>query len=269
MVKDIDLTVGNILGSNIVNVGLVLAVAAIIRPIPIKKGTFKRLPFILLLSSTIPLAFYLETSGIAGLGLGNPGKIVGGLLLLTFAFFVAYSMKLRIAIKIPRLNPKDLWKKILLPFQYYEHGFMMFVGVAGVILSSSYVVSSSIAISNIAGISPSVIGATIVAIGTSLPELSIALMSVRIRHFDLALGNIIGSSLTKITLILGLVLFLSPGGVSMGLFSTLLFFVILISAISWYFYTNDRMLDRTEGIILLIIYIISVISTFGIQIIML
>jgi cation:H+ antiporter len=280
----VDLSVGNILGSNIVNVGLVLALAAIIRPIPVRKGAFEKLPLMMFVSSMIPLAFLLE-SGMAGsaMGLANPGRMVGTVLLIAFVVFAFYSTGKKIDLKIgtgaeierssegPGRKGKrsssliDLWKGARIPFKLYRHVAFLLAGMAMVVVSASFVVSSSVSISVLAGISPSLIGATIIAIGTSLPELSLSLTSVRTKHFDLALGNIIGSSLTKITLVLGILLFFTPGGINMGLFTTLLFFLIVVNALAWYFLRNDRVLDRNEGLVLIFVYIASLIAAFGVQ----
>jgi len=256
---NVGVSIGNIFGSNIANLGLVLSIPAIMSPMDVKRGTFEKLPTILFLSSIIPLAF---------LAMEEVGQFVGIILIGSFVFFTYYSISRNIEFKIPkkRKKSKGLLQNLMLPFKFYKVLFLLLMGILVVILSSNFVVSSSSKISEIMGIDESVIGATIIAIGTSLPELSVSLSAIRDKHPKLAIGNAIGSCLTNITLILGIVLLMSPVTVNSRIFSTLLFFVIGITMIAWYFFTTGKKLDRREGMILLFVYIMFLISTFGIQI---
>ncbi len=251
------ISIGNIIGSNIANLGLVMAVPAIISPILIKRGTYEKLPTLLFLSSIIPLLL---------LTVYHVEKYVGAMLFLSFIFFSVYSVKKKISLKIISREPKSALKKLLLPFEFYKSLLLLFFGIVIVITSSHYVVKSASEISAVLGIAESVIGATVIAIGTSLPELSVSLVAIKTRHSSMAIGNTIGSCLTNMTLILGLVLLLSPGTININIFSTLLLFVIGITMVSWYFFTTGRTLDRKEGISLLFIYLLFLISTFGVQI---
>lgn len=251
------ISIGNILGSNITNLGFVIAIPAIVAPISIKRGTFEKLPTILFLSSIIPLFF---------LTIEHTGTYVGILLISAFVFFALYSMKKNISLKIISHEPTDILKKLMLPINFYRSLLWVVLGVIIVIISSTYVVSSASTISSSMGIAESVVGATIIAIGTSLPELSVSLTAIRTKHSAMAVGNTIGSCLTNITLILGAVLLLSPATINISIFSTLLLFVIGITMISWYFFTTGRTLDRKEGLALMFIYILFLISTFGVQI---
>jgi cation:H+ antiporter len=250
------ISIGNILGSNITNLGFVIAIPAIIAPIKIKRGTFEKLPTILFLSSIIPLFF---------LTMEETGVYVGVMLISTFAFFMVYSVKKKISLKLIQKEPVDILKKLMLPFEFYKSLLFLIIGVMVVIISSTYVVDSASNISSVVGVAESVVGATIIAIGTSLPELSVSLSAIRSNHSAMAIGNIIGSCLTNMTLILGVVLFMSPFTINISIFSTLLLFVIGITMVSWYFFTTGRTLDRNEGLTLLLIYIMFLISTFGVQ----
>ena len=250
------ISIGNILGSNITNLGFVIAIPAIIAPIKIQRGTFEKLPTILFLSSIIPLFF---------LTMEETSAYVGILLISAFAFFTVYSVKKKISLKLIEREPMDILKKLALPFEFYRSLLFLIIGVFIVIISSTYVVDSASTISSVVGVAESVVGATIIAIGTSLPELSVSLAAIRSNHNAMALGNTIGSCLTNITLILGVVLFLSPATINISIFSTLLLFVIGVTMVSWYFFTTGRTLDRREGITLLMIYILFLITTFGVQ----
>jgi cation:H+ antiporter len=249
-------SIGNILGSNITDLALILAIPAIVAPISVKKGTFEKLPTILFLSYIIPVAF---------LAMQNIGKYVGFVLVATYFFFALYSVKKRIRIKLPKRRHVGLISQILAPVEIYSAAAVLVVGLALLLASSHFVVSSATAISEMAGIPESVIGATVIALGTSLPELSIALTAIRSKHYELTVGNVIGACLTNITFVLGMVLIFSPAKVDMGVFSTLIFFVIGTTIVSWYFFTTGRKLDRFEGIALIFIYILFIMTTFGIQ----
>jgi cation:H+ antiporter len=250
-------SIGNILGSNITNLGFVIAIPAIIAPIKIKRGTFEKLPTILFLSSIIPLFF---------LTMEQTSFYVGILLVSAFIFFALYSMKKNISLKLITREPTDILKKFFLPLEFYKAALFLAIGILIVIISSTYVVTSASSISSAFGIAESVVGATIIAIGTSMPELSISIAAIRTKHSAMAIGNTIGSCLTNITLVLGAVLLLSPATINISIFSTLLLFVIGITMVSWYFFTTGRTLDRREGLTLMFIYILFLISTFGVQV---
>lgn len=255
---NVGISIGNLLGSNVANLGLVLAIPAMMAPIAVRRGTFRKLPSLLFFSSIIPLFF---------LTMHEMSRFVGGALIAVFVLFALYSMKRKLSLKLVHEEPKDLLKKLLMPFQFYKALALLLFGILIVIVSSTFVVSSASGISSSLGIAESVIGATIIAIGTSLPELSVSLTAIKTKHHRMAIGTTIGSCLTNITLILGIVLLLSPAAVNIKIFSTLLFFVIGITMVSWYFFTTGRKLDRMEGTILLFIYILFLISTFGVQLV--
>ena len=250
------ISIGNILGSNITNLGFVIAIPAIIAPIKIQRGTFEKLPTILFMSSIIPLLFMTMVQA---------SMYVGILLISAFIFFTAYSVKKKISLKLIQKEPTDIIKNLFLPLEFYRSLMLLIIGTLIVIVSSTYVVDSASSMSTYIGVAESVVGATIIAIGTSLPELSVSLAAIHSNHSAMAIGNTIGSCLTNITLILGAVLLLSPASVNISIFSTLLAFVIGVTMVSWYFFTTGRTLDRTEGLILMFIYILFLISTFGVQ----
>ncbi|MFH1622926.1 MAG: sodium:calcium antiporter [Candidatus Aenigmatarchaeota archaeon] len=257
--NNVAVSIGNLLGSNVTNLGLILAIHAIILPIKLKQGAFERLPSILFMSSIIPLAL---------LAMQNISSMIGIVLVSTYAFFAVYSIKKKITFEFPKKRVrKGLFRGMFygVSTDLCKYLLLIGVGMAFMIFSSNYVVSSASAISSMMGMAESVIGATVIALGTSLPELSIALTAIRTRHQKLAIGNLIGSCLTNITLILGIVLVFSQAAINIQIFSTLVFFVIAITLVTWYFLTTGRAIDRTEGMMLLFVYLLFLISTFGVQ----
>ena len=189
-----DIVLGNVLGSNIFNVLLILGVAAMINPLNVKKNTVKyEIPFsvvaaILLLLLTMDTWF--------GLGENQLESRDGIILLVFFGFFLYYNFLL------VKSNPDEmevhtknlpLWKSLV----------FMALGLAGLILGGRLIVDNAVKIAEILGISQRVIALTIVSIGTSLPELATSVMAVRRKEADIAIGNVVGSNIFNIFLVLG------------------------------------------------------------------
>jgi cation:H+ antiporter len=111
------------------------------------------------------------------------------------------------------------------------------------------------------GIAQSLIGASIIAIGTSLPELAVTLSAARQKKYTLIIGNAIGSAMTNVGLILGLILVLTPFVIDATVFSNLVTFLILTNIMLWYFISNEK-IERIEGIAFVIFYQIFLIISF-------
>jgi len=145
---------------------------------------------------------------------------------------------------------------------------LTFLGVAVVVVSSFFIVDSASAIAEFAGVPKSLIGATIVAFGTSLPEFSIDIRSFLTGHSALALGDIVGSCFINITLILGVTLVApaligTPFTVNMVVFTDLVIFSLIANLFLWYFFSTGR-LGWKEGAILLFLYMLFLATTLGI-----
>jgi cation:H+ antiporter len=139
------------------------------------------------------------------------------------------------------------------------------VGIALVITSAHFIVNSASSLAEMTGLRESVLGATIVALGTSLPELVVSIVSVRKKHLDLALGNIVGSSVTNIALILGIVLVVTQADVNFSVLSTLIFFVVLAHAVLFIF-LRSRRITTWQSIMLFAIYAAFLITIYEVQI---
>ena len=136
------------------------------------------------------------------------------------------------------------------------------VGAAVVVASAFFIVDSASFIAASAGFPPVVIGATIVAFGTGIPELATSISSARKGHFNLALGNIVGSCLINITFILGVALLVSPLTVHIAAFSNLAIFSLIANLFLWYFLSEERMTWR-EGALLIVLYAVFLVVSFG------
>jgi cation:H+ antiporter len=255
--EDVGISVGNALGSNVTNIGLIIGLVALMRPVKITEATLNRLSIILSLSSLI-LFFLLSMTTLS--------RVVGLALLFAFLIFSLYSVRERIIFgRISKEKSLQLFKKIKLTIGFYKSLFLLLLSLAVVIVSSRFVVDSASNIASMLGIAKSIIGATIIALGTSLPELSTTLAAVKEGHLKLGLGNTIGSCLTNLTLVLGLVLLASPFSVDMEVFTTLVMFTFVSTVLLWVFLGSlgRRKLEKTEGMVLLIFYVIFLVLMYS------
>lgn len=249
--QDIGISIGNLLGSNIANLGLILGFIAFLRPIKIAEKTYEEVITILFFSALILLSLLWAKEAT---------QLVGSALIVGFFIFSFYLTKKKITLEIPKTRVKPFYK-------FYRSLLFLFIGIFLVVICSHFVVSSASYLSDFFGITQSFIGASIIAIGTSLPELFTSLAAIEKKNLRLGLGNLIGSCVTNITLVLGALLFYSPFKIHLMTFSSLLFFTLAITILSWYLLTTGKKLNRKEGLLLLTIYLLFILVTGGIQII--
>jgi cation:H+ antiporter len=226
--ENVGISIGNVLGSNIANICLVLGIIFVLislkysdsakfLPAMVKEET-KGLHFALLVASVIPLAL---------LYIGSARQVIGISLLLVFVYNIYRLSKTRNGVDKPALvGEKHKLKKYI---------SMAVLGAVGVVASSYFIVETAPILATSIGVPKVVIGATIIAIGTSLPELVTSLDSIKKGHPDLALGNIVGSCFMNITLILGVTLVAAPFSVDMAVFSKLIIFSLISNLFLSYF----------------------------------
>lgn len=242
------LSVGDLLGSNVFNIGVVVGI------LMLTAGFLKECPEgldeiadVLLLSSIIPLVLVILRAPTALLGLG---------LIAVFFFSVFKETKVRSLAPIEKQSGKsrhDLFIVLL----------KILIGTLIVILSARFVVSSALEITAAIGISPLLLGALIIAFGTSLPELSLSMTAAKRGRMLLASANAIGSNLTNLSLILGIVFIsslFSPFTVDVMAFSETISFVLITSLIVWYHLTKGGDC-RLTGIALIVTYVIFQLTT--------
>jgi cation:H+ antiporter len=252
-------SVGNVIGSNIVNICLIIGLATVlvvfqkrsrnVKMIPaMAKEEFGSLYFGLFVASIIPLTLVYLTFA---------SRFVGLVLVLIFGAYTYQLSKMR----IPQESSPSVSEEMKSRLRFYVA--LTFSGVAGVVLSAYFIVESSVAIAEVAGVSQSIIGATIVAFGTSLPEFSIDVDAFLKGHSALAFGDIVGSCFINITLILGITLLAAPFSVhNIAFFTDLVVFSLVANLFLWYFLSMDR-LGWKESMILLFIYILFIATTIG------
>ncbi|WP_448212848.1 calcium/sodium antiporter [Colwellia sp. MEBiC06753] len=198
--------IGNAIGSNITNIALVLGLTALFQPMQVSSSTIKReLPLILLITVIAYLMLMdVELSFTEGC-------------ILMLGFFVYIATLLVITLKRAKSNPVDDPMIVEAEAEVPEatsNGIALFWLIVGIILlplSADYLVDSAVFIAKTFGVSDLVIGLTIIAIGTSLPELAASIMSIIKKEDDLALGNIIGSNIFNILAVLSLPGLIAPG----------------------------------------------------------
>lgn len=243
-----EITVGNLFGSTIADICIVLGTLAIITPIKVSGKKFKEFSTLFFYAALTPLILLL-------INITYVTKLIGVGLILMFVYFSYRSGGKRISLKV----------KKPVKFKYAILAFLI-VGIFGVVASSKLIVDSASSIAKEIGITGTVIGATMIAITTNLPEMSLCYTSIKKNKINLALGTLIGSAVSEITLIFGSVLVLSTFVIDMSIFSTLLMFTLLANMLAWRFFETGRKLDRFEGVVLLLVYAVFLITTLGVQV---
>ena len=241
-----DISLGNIIGSCVANLMLVLGVAAIIRPIKIKKGIMKR-EFPIMLGATIVL---LVSSF---LGLLDSYRWIGGVLFLVlFASFVGYFV-------ICARKERDSRKKIDTG-KTSKNLFFIVLGIIGVIAGALLLIESAVTIAEVLQINPFIIAISMVAIGTSVPELMVSSMASYKKESDIAIGNVLGSNVFNIFLILGFAaLFIPLKAID---FLPHLWILLAVSLVMFPILYTGNIISRKEGAFMLIIYSIFIWYSF-------
>jgi cation:H+ antiporter len=240
------MSIGDILGSNIFNMGAVLGILGMLGYLrKCSSELWLELTDIHFFSSLVPLLLVISQLHIFEI----PSQIIGVILLGVFLVNIYVMNKNRTPpVRVDESKPakKEGWARTLMIF---------FLGISCVFVAARFTVSSGISIAGFIGIAPILIGAKIVSIGTSLPELTLDLFAAKRGRIHLALGDIIGSNLTNLTLVLGLVLLFSPGAFDITIFTELLPFLFITTIVLWRYLTKGG-ISQAGGIILIMIYIL-------------
>ena len=247
-----EMTLANVIGSCIVNILLIVGVAAIVKPIKVKETTIKKeLPILLFVTS----AFVLLLSDSIFLGKkGGLNRMDALMLLLWFSFFMYYIIQLvKNGKKERRSKAKYSLKKSII---------YLVISMIVVIFASDLVVDNAVLLAESVGISQKIIAMTVIVIGTSLPELTMTVSSARKGEFDMAVGNIIGTNIFNIGVVLGLPT-LIYGGYTSDAFNLVDTVVVLIAALMFYIFgRSNKELSRREGIFMVITFLIYYIYLF-------
>lgn len=239
-----DIGIGNAIGSNIVNICVVLGATALIDVVHVRHG---------LLVREIPIFFLINFIAVFMLLSKNYFGVIEGYILLAL-YFISFAW-----LMWKNLHSKEASKEAIEHIDTHEHKissgvFWLLFGFIIMPLSSHFLVDNSSAIAKLLGVSELIIGLTIVSIGTSLPELATSMISIAKGHHDLAIGNVLGSNIANLTLVLGPIGILSPtvvpSDLSRDVFAMLAISIILIAMSFW----KKHVLGKIDGIILLALY---------------
>jgi len=246
-----DIAIGNVFGSNIANILLILGVSAVIYPLAVQRNTLiAEIPYSIV---AVTLVGFLANSRFFSFERETPelSRIDGIVLLLFFVIFMVYifwltkqgEKELEVEDKIMSM---PMWKAIL----------FVIVGIFGLFLGGTWVVDGAIEIAKFFGMSESLIGLTVVAVGTSLPELVTSAMAAYRKNSDIAIGNVVGSNIFNIFWILGLSAIINP--LPFSIINNFDALVIMLSSILLLLaiISNKKMLvNRLHGVLFLAFYI--------------
>lgn len=238
------MALGNVVGSNICNILLVLGVSALFNPLKAKRQIIIK-DFLFCLLSYLVLFIMVAGPFASGMGYGVLSRS-DGLVLLCFLGIYLYSLLLS-------ASKKDMKEKEKRKFSFKDIVYIV-VGIAGIILGGNMVVDSASNIALSFGISENLIALTVVAIGTSLPELVTSVVATRKKESDIALGNVIGSNIFNIFFILGASASISPILISMNSLIDIIFMGIVGLIVYLFTIKNSRIGDK-KAIIMLFLYL--------------
>lgn len=240
-----DIAVGNILGSNILNILIILGITSVITPLAVQKSTVKyEIPFVIIISVIF---------GLIGLFDNSIGFIDG---ILLWVFFIAYIAYLFIMTKKGKIQadesddedngkkPKKVWQLILFGI----------IGIALVVFGSNITVNAATEIATMFGMSERFIGLTIVALGTSLPELVTSITAALKKNADIAIGNIVGSNIFNILFVIGTSAMITPVAYQNQFLIDSIFCVATAMLLLLLVLNKDKKLKRWGGILMLICY---------------
>jgi cation:H+ antiporter len=245
-----DIAVGNVVGSNIFNIAIILPLCALLRPIPIVGNTI-RLEFPVLLIVTLMC--------VAVSSDGTVGRLDGGLFIATYALFTAYLIRL-VRHQATADENRGLAAEVaeLTPTPQRPRGWvcvtLVAVGAGLLAGGAQATVVGAVDLARAIGMSERVIGLTIVAVGTSLPEIVASVMSGLRGRADIAVGNVIGSNIFNILGILGLSSIVSPLPVSEAMLASDFWWMLGVTAVLFPMLLTGRQISRLEGFGLLAVY---------------
>ncbi|HMO78269.1 MAG TPA: calcium/sodium antiporter [Candidatus Paceibacterota bacterium] len=240
-----DIAVGNILGSNIANILLILGVSAVIYPLAVQQGTvWKEIPFALL--AVMVLGYFVTD--------GEVGRSDGFVLIIFFALFVFYIYRLtqqeQSANTALTVNEAEVRNSLM------KSWLMVIVGMVGLVVGGKWIVDGAVAFAAGFGVSEALIGLTIVAIGTSLPEMATSAVAAYKKNVDIAVGNIVGSNIFNIFWILGISSIIQPLPFSSNLTADLkITFVVTLALFLALFVGKKHLLERWQGIAFVLLYV--------------
>ncbi len=247
-----DIAVGNVVGSNIFNILMITGIAAMITPLSVTRGTiYKEIP-LMILSFVVMAVMCMDSYFDGSLALG--GNVItrseGLILIAFFLIFLSYTFSIAKKHSGPVTEPSHkypVWLAIV----------FLVGGIAGLIFGGNLFVDSSVKIARGFGVSEAFIGLTLVAFGTSLPELATSIVAALKKEHDIAIGNVVGSSLFNVFSVLGISASISPihvSGITLIDLMVMIFSGLLLYLVGVFF--GDKTIKRSEGTVLVLVFIL-------------
>ena len=236
------IAIGNVLGSNMFNVGIILGLSAIIYPLAVKRQLLKFDVPIMILTSVLFLLLFLDY-GIA--------RLEALFMVVLFVLYISYLLI------TSKKNPKDKNNQesdIKVSKHWLLDLIFIVAGLLALVFSSDLLVDNSIIIAQRLGMSEAMIGLTIIAAGTSMPELATSVVAAIKKRSDIAIGNIVGSNIFNILLILGVTGLIQPISTpEINYMDTL--FVVILGLVLWLFIKFSSHVRRWQGVIFILMYV--------------
>ncbi|MBL6649860.1 MAG: calcium/sodium antiporter [Flavobacteriaceae bacterium] len=245
-----DLAISNVLGSNIANLGLVLAITILFSPINISKSIYRKEWPIMMFSSLYFLFVILD-----GVITRIEGGVLVCLLIITLSVLIKFRDKSEIELELDFEKKGSIIKSLII---LILGGIFLFYG-------SEWFVDGAISLANSFGISERIIGITVVSVGTSIPELVTSLVAVLNKEKSISLGNLLGSNIFNVFAVLGFTSFVTPiyiidqNIISFDIYIMIFFAAIVLPLI---FFPKKNILGRKEGLIILVFYSLYVVNLF-------
>lgn len=239
-----DISIGNVVGSNIANIGMVLGISGLFYPILIRKSALR---FDYSITLLVTLLFY-------GLSYNGMIELWEGILL--FSLFIAFNIFLFRNSGQGLADESEVIEEVeqVKGYSWLVAVSLFFGGIVGLYFGSELLVNNAIKISREFGVSERVIGVTIIAIGTSLPELITSIMAALSKNTDMAIGNILGSNIMNILSIIGITAIIKPIGVSDDFLNSDFLWMIGFTLILFPLIRTKMRISFVEGLILIIGY---------------
>ncbi|MBN7815069.1 calcium/sodium antiporter [Algoriphagus pacificus] len=239
-----DISIGNVVGSNIANIGMVLGISGLFYPILIRKSALR---FDYSMTLLVTLLFY-------GLSYNGMIELWEGILL--FSLFIAFNIFLFRNSGQGLADESEVIEEVeqVKGYSWLVAISLFFGGIVGLYFGSELLVNNAIKISREFGVSERVIGVTIIAIGTSLPELITSIMAALSKNTDMAIGNILGSNIMNILSIIGITAIIKPIGVSDDFLNSDFLWMIGFTLILFPLIRTKMRISFVEGLILIVGY---------------
>lgn len=235
-----DIALTNIIGSNMINMYIILGTAAVVYPIVSQKSSRR---------FDIPLSFFAPVVVLLLVIDGSLNAVDGLILLIFFIWFLTSNISKAVR------HPEDENPEEIKPMKIWKASLMVIAGLGTLVGGAQFIVPSATKIASDMGISQAIIGLTIVALGTSLPELATSVVAAFKKNSDIALGNVIGSSIFNIFMILAVSAMIRPLNNYEGIFADLVITAGGSLLLLLFIYTNkERSLKRWGGLVFLLVY---------------